>query len=244
MVKKYTGTPGFHQFHSHARRSGRSVRSRKQRTGKGIKVIRPENAIMHSPMLPLSKTVKLTYYDQNNFSTGAVLAGNYIFTANGLYDPNITGTGHQPMGFDQMMLFYEHYTVTLSKITVNFYNNDADDSVVVGILVAPDATPETVFSKLNENGLLVKKWLSPQTSGSPAAKCSLAIKANISKINGKKDVRSEDDFRGDVAANPLEQTYYHLFAYNQVTVNVVNVCFEVLLEYTAIFTEPRKMIQS
>lgn len=239
---KYHTTPGYRSFKAYSKRGGTRVRSVKASTGKGLKVVRPQLTSLHSPLLPLSKTAVLPYYDQNNFSTGAVLAGGYVFTCNGLYDPNITGVGHQPMGFDQMMLFYEHYTVLKSKITVSFYNNSNTDSVVVGVLIAPDANIETVFSKLNENGMLTKKWLTPSTGTDP--KVSFTLIANMSKINGKKDVSSEDDFRGDVSSNPPEQTYFHLFAYNQGTVSVVNVLFEVRVEYTAIFTEPRKMVQS
>lgn len=226
----------------HMRRGTKLYQSVKQNTGRGVKEAPSQNLLLSTPLLPLSKDGTLPYYDQNNFTTGSVTAGGYVFTANGLFDPNITGVGHQPMGFDQMMLFYEHYTVTKAKITVNFYNLDTDDSVVVGLLVAPDATLETNFSKLNENGMLKKHWLTP--SGGHDPKCSITLFANISKINGKKDVRSEDDFRGDAVSNPAEQTYFHLFAYNQATVNTVNVAFEVMIEYSAKFTEPRKMVQS
>lgn len=202
-----------------------------------------QNVLMNTPLMPVSKWAKLPYYDQNSFTTGAVAAGGYVFTANGLYDPNITGTGHQPMGFDQMMLFYEHYTVTQAKITVNFFNTDVDDSVVVGILVAPDATIETNFSKLNENGMLTKRWIN-SNSGNGNNKTTLTAYANIAKINGKNSVIDDDIFRGDSAANPSEQSYFHLFAYNQINVNVVSVSFEIMIEYTAKLTEPRKMTQS
>lgn len=225
--------------------SRKTYRSQRRRTGKGMNVLykNPQNVLGHTPMLPLKKWGSMPYYDNNNFSTGAAgAAGGYVFTANGLYDPNITGVGHQPMGFDQMMLFYEHYTVTKAKITVNFYNNDVDDSVVVGILIAPDATIETNASKINENGLCVRKWLS-YLANNDGNKCSLTMTANIAKINGKR-ILNEDDYRGDAAANPQEQSYFHLFAYNQVTTNAPNVFFEVLIEYIAEFSEPRKMIQS
>lgn len=202
-----------------------------------------QNVKLSTPLMPVSKWAKIPYYDQNNFSTGAVASGGYVFTANGLWDPNITGTGHQPMGFDQIMVFYEHYTVTSSRITVNFFNNDADDSVVVGILLAPDANIETNFSKLNENGLLTKRWLNAN-SGNGNNKCTLTVRADIAKLNGKNTVIDDDIFRGDATSNPTEQSYFHLFAYNQVTVNPVTVYFEVLLEFTVKFTEPRKVIQS
>jgi len=47
---------------------------------------------------------------------------------------------------------------------------------------------------------------------------------NISRIK-KKDVKSENDFRGDVASNPVEQTYFHIFAYNWMTVAIIPIYF-------------------
>lgn len=217
----------------------------KQKTGKGMRVAPSSNVLLHTPLLPLSKTGKLPYAEIGTqlTATAGSLAAGYVFTANGLFDPNITSTGHQPMGFDQMMLFYEHYTVTGSTITVNFQNMDAVNPCMVGILIAPDATIETDVDKLLENGMYVKKHLA--AFGGSESKASITVHANISKINGKKDVKSENDFRGDVNANPAEQTYFHVFVYNPWTIAAATpIVFETLIEYDAIFTEPRKMTQS
>jgi len=198
---------------------------------------------MHTPLLPLMKYGRLPYMEYTSFSTGAIAANAHVFSANGLFDPDITAAGHQPMGFDQMMLFYEHYTVTKAKLTVNFWNLDVDDYCMVGIVVAPDATPITNIQRLNENGMYVKKQIhSNNGAESNYTTCSCSV--NISRINGKKDVKSENDFRGDVASNPVEQTYFHIFAYNWMTVAIIPIYFEVLIEYDAVFTEPRKMTQS
>jgi len=211
-------------------------------TGKGMKRKPATNNLLHTPLLPLKRYGKLPYYESNTYSSGIATAGGYVFSANGLYDPNITGLGHQPMGFDQMMLFYEHYTVTSCKITCNFIIPDPSfKHCVVGMLIAPDATLETNIGRLNENGMLVKKIMSPSTQ---STHCSLSMTLNLSKINGKKDVKSEDDFRGDVAANPVEQTYIHLYAYDPQLTNAVTVLFDCVLEYSGVFTEPRKLIQS
>lgn len=218
------------------------VKAKKQRSGKGFAVHNPERSITHTPLLPLSKIAKLPYAEIVTFNTGSVNTGGFVFTANGLYDPNITGVGHQPMGFDQMMLFYEHYTVTNAKLTVTLYNYTSTESVMVGVLVAPDATIETNYYKLLENGLLTRKWLSKETNSNNMH--TFTVSCNLSKVNGKKDVKSEDDFRGDIASNPPEQTYFHLFAYNQISTTICTVYGEVVIEYDAIFTEPRKMIMS
>lgn len=42
----------------------------------------------------------------------------YLWGANNAYDPDHTGTGHQPMGFDQMAEVYGSYAVVGSKIHV------------------------------------------------------------------------------------------------------------------------------
>lgn len=50
-----------------------------------------------------------------------------VFYANGLYDPDITGTGHQPQGYDQWGDLYRTATVLKSKISF-LYNLTSDDS--------------------------------------------------------------------------------------------------------------------
>jgi len=60
---------------------------------------------------------------------GAV--SNYSFSANGMFDPNSTGTGHQSLYFDQLAAIYNHYVVLNSKITVK--------ATVVGTVTQPVA---------------------------------------------------------------------------------------------------------
>lgn len=61
-----------------------------------------------------SKAVKLTYTSDQitlNCSTGGVVGASRDFALNGLFDPDVTGVGHQPMGFDQWTAFYNLYKV-------------------------------------------------------------------------------------------------------------------------------------
>jgi len=70
---------------------------------------------------PQSKLVKLRYVDnQVTLDPGAGLITSSVYSANSIYDPDITFTGHQPMGYDQWSKIYRRYTVLSSKITVRW----------------------------------------------------------------------------------------------------------------------------
>jgi len=44
-------------------------------------------------------------------STGGVIGVERQFGLNCMFDPNLTGVGHQPMGFDELMALYRRYRV-------------------------------------------------------------------------------------------------------------------------------------
>lgn len=68
---------------------------------------------------------KLRYCDEITLNAGiaGVAVGNQ-YKANSLFDPNITGVGHQPMGFDQLSLVYKKFTVLASTIKCTWTNGD------------------------------------------------------------------------------------------------------------------------
>lgn len=202
------------------------------------------NTIRTTPVLPIKHRSKLIYYDTRVITPTAAASTAYIYSANGLFDPDITGVGHQPMGFDQLMALYEHYTVTNAKVTVSFVNEDLNDNAYVGVALYPDTTVETVPGRLVENGLLKRSWIAPQDSNSKS-QTTVNFSCDIAKINGRpKPIIGDDLFRGDAASNPSEQTYFHIFGYNDATANPTQIRFNVIIEYDAVFTEPRKLGQS
>lgn len=181
----------------------------------------------------------MTYYEINSVSTGAVTAGSYVYSANGLYDPNITGAGHQAMGFDQLMVMYDHYTVTGAKITVNV-SNDTGLPIVFAIQVSDSPTPLTVPGQIVENGILTYGT----TTSSMQGKTQFIATVGIEKFMGRPGILSEDDFRGSVAANPVEQVYFILYAWNINSVNLNPLAIDVLIEYSVVLTEPKRLTQS
>lgn len=170
------------------------------------------------------------------------LAADYVFSANGLYDPNVTGVGHQPIGFDQMMQMYNHYTVIGAKITAKFSSLDGTYEQLVGVAVVADPTAITNGIESVENGLVSFKML--QQQGGAKQMCSLTRPLSVGKYMGRHSILSEDDFRGDVASNPAEQVYFHLICFPGTTVDTAGCRLDVVIDYITVFTEPKYLTQS
>jgi len=171
--------------------------------------------------------------------TGTSAAGTYVMSANGLFDPDITGTGGQPMGFDQMMVFFNHYTVLRSRIRVVF-DNVTGGGVLATVALSTNAssTPTTVVENLIENGDVTFQKLG--FAGAFGSSCTLKRTLDVGKYQGLRNIIDDPDMRGDAASNPTEQSYYHLSVWDQVGATSISVQAQMLIEYDTIFHEPRK----
>ncbi len=192
-------------------------------------------------------------YCEHALGLTAPVSGNvvtYFFSANGMFDPNITGTGHQPIGFDQQMLLYEQATVVRSSIEVVF-NIGPGLTVMCGVALFPDVSAVTDPQDLYENGLIK---VIPITSGSNTfqnqyMRTTVRLDCDVAKYFGRPTQQSllnDDNLYTTAAANPVEQVYYGIVAWqiNQDGTTTTTVGFQVLLSYDAIFWEPRKLASS
>jgi len=102
---------------------------------------------------PTQKTVLMRY--ASNFILDATIGtpGSYIFRCASIYDPDFSGTGHQPYGHDQWQAVYNHYEVLSSKITVRAQSSSPGSNTasgVIGIAIKDDTTYETNFDTIRE----------------------------------------------------------------------------------------------
>jgi hypothetical protein len=72
--------------------------------------------------LPRSLRTTLPYYEQVNLVSNST-PFIYVFRMNGPYDPNQTGSGAQPVGWDNMLTFYNQAFCVGSRIEVRVVNN-------------------------------------------------------------------------------------------------------------------------
>lgn len=171
--------------------------------------------------------------------------GLYIFSANGMYDPNITGTGHQPLYFDQMTPMYNHYAVISSKINVTLvsHTNVASTFSLLAVLLRLDQASFTgSVQNAVEQPTSVWKCYSANDEGLPATP-TLYQSFNAYKVFGA-NVLDRDDVGGTGSANPTEQQYYAILCRDPLGVGNGVIDVNVVIEYDAVWTERVPIAQS
>lgn len=162
----------------------------------------------------------------------------YAFNLNSVFDPNQTGVGHQPYGFDQLTPIYNRYRVIGCKYVVNAYSTTS--AIRFGTICTNDGPPINNMSELAENPRAQTRVQLPNGN-------TMTISGNISipKLMGrtKQQYMADDRFQAQVTASPAELallTIYGAGLNDAVTdINVV-----VTLEYTVEFFDPKPIDQS
>lgn len=161
----------------------------------------------------------------------------FIMRANDVYDPNFTGVGHQPTGFDQYMAMYNKFVVYDSKIKVIAYTTDGETlDTVVGVAIMDSSTTQSTSENYLEQALTDWKVV-PAGAGANTVTCSTAF--NASAFSGTNP-KTNDLLHGTASSPPAKQWYYHVFAgATGTSENPVAMKFSIEVEYLVKFFEPK-----
>lgn len=203
--------------------------------------------VQRGPAFSNSQIVKLKYVERISMNPAIGVFSIYNFRANSLYDPNLSGTGHQPLGYDQWSAFYDHYNVIGAKIKCTFMSSGATaatDHALVGILLDDDVSSFSVStSELMEQGKATTKFMSVSSAaGRAIVHKGFSAKRFFHLANVSDNV---DRIGSSVDGSPSEEAYFRLFVGPKNTsLDVSNVDVLVEITYIAMFTEPKNLAQS
>jgi len=197
----------------------------------------PVMVVRNMPLFGLRTRKRVPYFETVTMTGSISAVAAYLFSTNGCFDPNVTGTGHQPNGFDEVMKFYNHYTVLTSRVRVMFTNRGAN-ACHVGLSVSGSTSVSTDYTVNIENGQLVFAQMNPV--GIDGSMCTLKTSCNSGAFQGLQNTMDDPDMRGDTASNPAEQQYYVLTVWDAATAVAPSVLADVFIEYDVVFHEPKK----
>lgn len=195
---------------------------------------------------PVSKTatVQLKYCQFIALNPGAAgIPATHYYRMNSIYDPDFTGTGHQPMGHDTYETLYNHYYVKSCKTTVYFSSTSAvgTDACIVGMRFDNDTTttPSGGLNELTEQRSSTWGVLSNRND---KATLRLSKMFNTNRHFGSTAKWNRTGLGADFGTNPSQVGYLQLYAAPidaAVDAAVIN-CY-VVMTYTVYMTEPKEL---
>lgn len=174
-------------------------------------------------------------YTDRNLNTVSTTDFNYSFKANGMFDPNTTGSGGQPLYYDQMVAIYNHYTVIGSRIKVTIVptGTTVQEPFRVVLLPLDDATsPTNVDTAAQQKGAVYRI----AQGGINPDRIIMRSRWSAKKYFGGA-VMNNSLLRGSNGVDPTEQTTFHIMAKALDGVSVINFWMGVEIEYIAIWSE-------
>lgn len=165
-----------------------------------------------------------------------------VYRANDLFDPYFTGVGHQPRGFDQIMAFFNHFTVLSSSIRVDFmFNPDvAGNGVVCGVGLNDISGP--VLDPVTWTELPRTRYKVAKNQG--GASVVVFNKYDVRPFFGVTAPTQALQQQGSISSSPSEQAFYLISAEGLPNGNAITVQFKTTIRYKAVFHGPKSVGQS
>jgi len=211
---------------SRKRKYGRRYRPYGKYKGSAGSRWTPDQASGPMPALSVSRGVSgfptelrttLRYSDVVTLTSTGNAVTNYVFRMNSLFDPDFTGTGHQPYYFDQFATIYQRYTVIGSKLKATFTpipdtingagTTQLNGPVVCAVWGDPTSTNTTTLSTLMETNTSRSGLLSTATGGHN----QLVLSTTFSPET-KLGLSSGDDTVGAAVTGSPSQVWYGIIS--------------------------------
>lgn len=186
---------------------------------------------------PNSIITTLRYCDVKTLTSTTSATTSTLFRANGIFDPDYTAGGHQPMFYDQWAAIYNYYTVLGSKIKVIF-KGTSDYSTVVCLQGSSTTSLSSGVATFLEQNNGVHTIVGPKTNQATVLTMTYSPNENMGQ-----DVKDDGSSMTAVGADPSagEGTYYFgILAATSDAASTSTLDILVEIEYTVKFTEISK----
>ncbi len=196
---------------------------------------------------PKNYTCKLRYCETISFDPNATSTPVYAFRCNGPYDPDVTSTGHQPAGYDQLAQMYGYYSVQASKITAKIVGAAATGASVSQALgihmgVSPTLPPNagTVANLVESGPALYNTWTMLKVDN-PTGTRRLNMMWSPRRSKKLAYWDNDENTANTSSGLPTRQDYYVVYATNNGLGLENPVRFDVLIQvdYVVKFTGHR-----
>ncbi len=195
------------------------------------------------PGFPKTQNVMMRFVENTQIDAAAGLTAFIFYRANSINDPRNAIGGAQPLGHDQWNLFYNHYLVVSSKITIKMIGSSANEpGTLSGIYLSDDTAVPATAPLVQEQGLSTYKVASLSTNSDLHA-LTLSSSFNAKKFYNITDIKDNFNRLGaPFGQNPTEEAFYTIY---QGALNLLaepgRTDVNVMIEYNVILSEPKSL---
>jgi hypothetical protein len=159
--------------------------------------------------------VRLRYVTNVQQTPVSVTAADYVFSGNGMFDPDVTSTGGQPANFDDWSAIYLRYRVWKSTFKWCIANNATGALDMSSYVVGPRHTSTAVNTRASQENFqstpytryaktIIYRNGCPEMSGSMTMSTQKFFGLTQAEFEGNEDACAL------VTANPSHQWFWHL----------------------------------
>lgn len=189
--------------------------------------------------MPDKRFVKLRYTEQFVLTSTSGATAKQVFRCGSIFDPDLTGTGHQPLGHDEWSVLYNYYRVLGSKITVQPINSSAVPGCICIFKNDDQSGPATGIAGIIEQGRCTWRMLAEDNANPP--------QTMVMKYSAKREfpmLYKDDSLRATFGSNPGEDKYYIVALQALDGTSTISVPCLINIEYLCELSSPTVLIQS
>jgi hypothetical protein len=202
-----------------------------------------QDLVPRSLQYPLSTSLRTTlrYGESHQLTVAAGVVQQYVYNLNSIFDPNRTGAGHQPMGYDQLAPFFNRYRVNSCTYTIRVLGGGLASYPAVMVAVPSNNTTAYVgTAEAIENPLSDFRMC-----GTYYTADVIHRKVDLAQFNGVSSAAyvAGQNFEAAIGGSPTETMVLTIVTDNQGgAANVL--AYAMLLEYDVTFFDPIQLGQS
>lgn len=200
-------------------------------------------------VLPRRFRRSLRYAETFSLSTGAagILGTAQVMRLNSCFDPNFTGTGHQPYGFDQLAAFFQSYIVHACRYRLICSTIGGTPEVAVAFQVLPTGTnfiSGTTVDAATEKSMAVVFPVGP-SGNARTREVSGAVKIHqVMGVSPEQYANDLPQFAAAVSANPTTACYLEVCIGSYSGSAGETLAVQIVMDFDVEFFQPVTMAQS
>lgn len=181
---------------------------KKNKTNRQTALVRVGSRVPRGPstLLSASRIVTLRYHANVGISSTSGAVAAWTFLLNSIYDPDYSGTGHQPLGHDQLAALFQRYAVIRARVTVQCATTSVGEVPVFYGLVAASGP-----NMSNRNVIAEQPYGKLRVGGScydGAEPVVLSWEVDVGRFFGVKDVPGDSSLSAAFGASPTRPIFF------------------------------------